>query len=74
MFFKVRDMLNSAKISPETSEKDVKDLMKSFFYMMMKSDKNSQSQNEEEMQKQMEDEEGKQEKNSITGNIIFKLN
>ena len=37
IYLKVRDMLDSAKVSPATSEEDVKPLMKLFFKMMMKS-------------------------------------
>jgi len=39
MYLKVRSMLNSAKITPEESKKDVTSLMKEFFSMMMKSEK-----------------------------------
>ena len=67
MYFKVRNIMNSAKISPETSEKDARALMKSFFSMMMKSKKDDQ-----QMETEMEDKKEDQEKNSITGNIIFR--
>ncbi len=70
MYFKARDMLNSAKISPETSEKDAKALMKSFFSMMMKAEKGSKPEMEKEMQDEMNNEDFGEEK-EITGNIIF---
>ena len=35
MYFKVRDILNSAEVYPEESEKDVRDLVKTFLKMMM---------------------------------------
>ena len=73
MYFMARDMLNSAKISPETNEKDARALMKSFFSMMMKSEKNSNNnpEIEKEMQDEMNNENLGEEKNSIAGNVIF---
>ena len=70
MYFKVRDMLNSAKIYPETSEKDARALMKSFFSMMMKSEKDGNPEMKKEMQNEMNSENPNGEK-EITGNIIF---
>ncbi len=70
IYFKARDMLNSAKISPETSEKEARDLMKSFFSMMMKSENGGLQQMQKE-KNEMNSENVKQEKNSLTGNIIF---
>ena len=66
IYFKVRDMMNSAKISPETSEEDARTLMKSFFSMMMKSEKNSNP----EMETETKNEDVLEEK-GITGDIIF---
>ena len=72
MYFEVRDMMNSAKISPEASEEDARALMKSFFSMMMKSEKNSNSNSEmeKEVQGEMNSKNFDEEK-GITGNIIF---
>ena len=36
MYFKVRSMINSAKISPKEAEKDARELFNTFFKMMMK--------------------------------------
>ncbi len=65
MYFKAKDMLNSAKISPEVSEKDAKDLMKSFFSMMMKSEKSRPDIEIEIKNENIGEERG------ITGNLIF---
>ncbi len=72
MYFEVRDMMNSAKISPEASEEDARSLMKSFFSMMMRSEKNSNSNPEmdKEVQGEMNSKNFDEEK-GITGNIIF---
>jgi len=48
IYLKARDMLNSAKISPVTSEEDVKPLMKLFFNMMMKEGRGSEDFSEGE--------------------------
>ncbi|MEK6927469.1 MAG: hypothetical protein AABX11_03475 [Nanoarchaeota archaeon] len=40
-FFKIRSIISSAKITPSESEKDIKSLVKSFMYMMMKGDGNN---------------------------------
>ncbi len=69
MYFKARDMLNSAKIYPEASEKEARDLMKSFFSMMM-SEKNSNPEMKKEIQDEMNNE-NLGEKKEITGSIIF---
>ncbi len=73
IYFKVRDMMNSAKISPEASGEDARTLMKSFFSMMIKSEKNTNNnpEMEKEMQNEMNNENLGDEKNSITGNVIF---
>ncbi|MEK6859683.1 MAG: hypothetical protein AABX54_02605, partial [Nanoarchaeota archaeon] len=82
MFFKVRDILNSAKITPETSEDDARALMKSFFSMMMKSEGgNSQGpggpegpggpDNQSPSPEGENNNNNKDESNSITGNVIF---
>lgn len=42
MYFKARDMLNSAKVYPKTSEKDARTLMEYAFFMMKESGKSSE--------------------------------
>ncbi len=67
MYFKARDMLDSAKIEPETSQKEVTALMKLFFKMMMKSEKPEPAETEEDMG----EEKGIwEEKEKITGEAI----
>ena len=39
MYFKVMDIMNSAKVYPESAERDAKDLFKTFFKMMTSGDK-----------------------------------
>ncbi|MDP2925185.1 MAG: hypothetical protein Q8N99_02320 [Nanoarchaeota archaeon] len=76
MYFKARDILNSAKIYPETSKKDAKTLMKSFFSMMMKSEKGKPGM-ETDMKDDMNngdigEEKGVwEEKEKITGEVIL---
>lgn len=70
MYFKARDMMNSAKISPETNEKEVRALMKSFFSMMRESEKGDEPEMEKEMQDEINSENPNEEK-GVTGNIIF---
>jgi hypothetical protein len=74
MYFKVRDILNSAKIYPESKEKETRSIMKLFFNMMMESDKDKNNQeigmNKEDNQ-DFKDEILKDEKNSIAGKVIF---
>jgi len=74
MFFKVRDMLNSAKVYPEAKEKEARSLMKLFFNMMMKSEKDNNQEMNKEGENNQESEDKKilqDEKNSLTGNVIF---
>jgi len=71
MYFKARDMLNSAKISPEANEKDARAMMKSFFSMMM-SDKGGSEGGEEMKEGDIGEEKGVwEEKEKITGQVIF---
>lgn len=51
MFFKVRAMVNSAVVTPESAEDDAKELFKLFFSMMMKKgdDRDRGPDNEEDM-------------------------
>ncbi len=70
MYFKARDMLNSAKVYPETSEKDARTLMKSFFSMM------GSKKGGQEIEPEMKDEDTGEEKGvwddkeKITGEVI----
>jgi hypothetical protein len=72
IYLKARSMLNSAKISPEGSEKDVKSLMKQFFSMAMKGgNDNGEQMNEKETEKDIgEEKDIWEEKGKITGEII----
>ena len=77
MYFKVRSMLNSAKITPKESEKDVQFLMKEFFSMMMEqeSDREEKMEKNEEENKEINMIEQKgllDKKEVITGEIISK--
>ena len=67
MSFKVRSIINSAKISPEASSGDVKSLVNSFFQIMMSEDNKDK---EQEIQNQ-EDETTNSETSSMIGNVIF---
>ncbi len=57
MSFKVRGLLNSAKVYPEESESDVKDLAKTFLKMMMQSEKGGQGGEGEATTEESSDEE-----------------
>ncbi len=73
MYFKGRDMMNSAKISPEANEKEARALMKSFFSMMGKGEKNKEEMNQGEMKEKKDIGEEKgvwEEKGKITGEVI----
>ena len=50
MYFKIRSIMNSAKITPEESEKDVKNLFKSFISMMMRGERNGEKGGEDKME------------------------
>lgn len=70
MYFKVRDMANSAKISPEESEKDVKNLFKLFLKMMMKGERGgTEEEISEEESEKIEEISGLG--NSATGKVIW---
>lgn len=71
MYFIVTDILNSAKVYPETSEKDVKALIKSFFSMMMKSEKGGPEMETEMKKEDIGEEKGVwEDKEKITGEVI----
>ena len=71
MYFMVRDILNSAKVYPETSEKDVKALVKLFFSMMMQSEKEPEMETEMKNEDIGEEKGVWEEKEKITGEVIF---
>ncbi|MFH1365114.1 MAG: hypothetical protein ABIH28_00830 [archaeon] len=64
MYFKVREIMNSAKITPTESEKDVKNLFKKFMSMMMKSGEDSGNPSEEKSDT------GDEKSNSIKEDIL----
>ncbi|MEK6828649.1 MAG: hypothetical protein AABY15_00860, partial [Nanoarchaeota archaeon] len=70
IFLKVRDMMNSAKVYPETSEEDVKPLMKLFFSMMMKSERGEPSEEEFGNENIGEEKGVWDEKEEITGEVV----
>ncbi len=82
MYFKARDMMNSAKITPAESEKDARVLMKSFFSMMMKQEggydgsqspdgESSNNKDKGDSNNNNGEEDVFTSKDSITGNVIF---
>jgi hypothetical protein len=78
MYFKVRDIINSAKITPSESEDDVKSVIKSFMSMMMNAGDKAGQKEEGDEKKGVDKAEGKgksgfgdAEEKSITGNVIF---
>lgn len=71
MYLKIRDMMNSAKVYPETSEEDVKPLMKLFFSMMMKSGGDSGESPEGEFEDIGEEKGIWDEKEKITSEVVF---
>ena len=72
MYFKVRSIMNSAKVIPEESKSDVKSLFKSFFSMMQKAEQ--EMPKEGEMQDKSQAENVKEDvlgsKEEITGEIV----
>lgn len=72
MYFKVRSILNSAKVSPPEAKSDVQSLSKTFFFMMQKAGQETPS--EEEMQEEGQAENMEEDvlgsKEEITGEII----
>ncbi len=76
MYFKVRSMMNSARITPEESEGDVRYLMKTFFSMMMEEGKGEGDMSEGEGdggEEDMGEEKGVwDEKGKITGESVLR--
>ncbi len=69
MYFKIRDVLSSANVSPEESENDVESLMELFFDMMMNSER---EEPEGEMKEDIGEEKGVwEDKEKITGEVVF---
>jgi len=71
MYFKVREIMNSAKITPAESEKDVKNLFKKFMSMMMKGEKEKGmiDSTDKEIGSEGEEKVVWEEKEKITGEI-----
>ena len=67
MYFKVRSLINDAKIYPETEEKAVRGIIKDFFSMMMKKGMEGQPEELEEENSPFEN------KEALTGEIILKI-
>jgi hypothetical protein len=68
MYFKVRSLINSAEVIPESVEEDVKDIMKSLLKMMGdKEDRREEGMGAENKENK---EEGSQENSGMTGKVI----
>ncbi len=68
MYFKVRSLINSIEVTPESAEDDVKDIMKSFLKTM--GDKEDRGGGREMEGKEEEGKEDQQQDSSITGEVI----
>lgn len=68
IYFKIRGMIDDADISPETSKKDIQNLIKSFFNMMLK---NGGNMGEQKKEMNKEDKNSMDNENEITGKVIF---
>ncbi len=68
MYFKVRSIMNSAKITPEESEKDIKNLFKKFMSMMMKGERGKEMSGE--INSEAGSETDKTLREEVTGKII----
>ena len=75
MYFKVKGIINSATITPESSEKDAKKLINEFFSMMMKEgmngDKQEDNQGQEGQGKSNSDVNDNKDSKGLTGNVIL---
>jgi hypothetical protein len=74
MYFKVRGIINSATITPESAEKDVRKLLNKFMTMMMKEGMNDDRDNQEEGKEQGQEQKKEGQQNSekgITGNAVY---
>ncbi|MFH1237895.1 MAG: hypothetical protein V1491_00450 [archaeon] len=69
MYFKVRDIINSANVYPESAEKDAKDLFKTFFQMMTSGDKGDDKDGMEEDGREM-GENPWEDKAVVTGEVV----
>ncbi|MCK5410064.1 MAG: hypothetical protein KAJ30_07350, partial [Candidatus Heimdallarchaeota archaeon] len=72
MYFKIRELINSAVVSPPEAEKDIKDISKLFFKILRKSmgDRGPEMEGEGEGEEFEKLEEEIFEKRSVTGEII----
>ena len=72
MYFKVRDIINSAKVYPESSERDAKSLIKEMMKKMGEGDENKMNPEDEEKIREMEEKEGDiwEKEEILTGEVI----
>ncbi len=72
MYFKVRKIMSSAKITPESAEDDVKSLFKTFFNMMGKAERGKNQEEENVINENVKDIENEvlEPKEKITGEIV----
>ena len=74
MYFKVKGIINSATITPESSEKDAKKLINEFFSMMMKEGMNGDKQEDnqgQEGQGKGDNNNNNKDNKGLTGNVIL---
>ncbi len=70
MFFKVLGIVNSAEVTPESAEKDVNKLIRSFIWMMIAGGEDENPETEKDNEKEVE--EIWDNKNMLTGEVILK--
>ncbi|MEN7981977.1 MAG: hypothetical protein ABFQ65_00850 [Nanoarchaeota archaeon] len=75
MYFKMRSLMNSAKVTPESAESDAKDLFREFFGKISKGKEDDRDREEDEFgddkQKELEGDIFGQSKEDLTGEVIF---
>lgn len=70
IMWKIRSMINSAKISPESAKKDVDSLFKDFVIKMMKGEFDDEHDEKEKYNEEIKEEHNNPE-SSLTGNVIL---
>lgn len=70
MYFKMRDIMNSAKVTPAESEKDIKIIFKKFMSMMMEGEQKVEKNIDEEIDLEGEEKGVWESKEVITGQAI----
>jgi len=70
MYFKVRKMMNSAKIYPESAEKDAKELFDLFFKIMKEKDGGEEDSNKKNSEELEPESEMLNSKEKLTGEIV----